>query len=397
MQPDRGAPVGAAASSSAAGAVEQQAIAVVVGTRPEAIKMAPVVLALRRSRFRTVLISSAQHTDMLGQALAGFGLVPDVDLALLRPEGGLAEFLATALEPLARTLREIGPALTLVQGDTMTVLAAAQASFFEGIPVGHVEGGLRSHDMDSPFPEEAIRRMVGLLASYHFAPTVRAQRNLIAEGIAPECVWMTGNTIEDARQQLRADEARTPDVRALDFQATRVVLVTAHRRENHGQPMRQICAAIRDLLSRFPDVQVLFPVHPSPAVHALVHSELAGEPRVRLTAPLPYHDLLYVLRHCELVLTDSGGIQEEAPAFNRPVLVLRRVTERPELVESGNGALVGTDRTAIVAAASRLLTDDAAYRAMAAAPNPFGDGCAAERIVTIVSEQLDRRRALRVV
>jgi UDP-N-acetylglucosamine 2-epimerase (non-hydrolysing) len=378
--------------------VEQQAIAVVVGTRPEAIKLAPVVLALRRhSRFRTVLISTAQHSDMLDQALHGFGLVPDVDLALLRPEGGLTEFLATAIEPIGRLLRDIQPTLTLVQGDTMTVLAAAQASFFERFPVGHVEGGLRSHDMGSPFPEEAIRRMVGLLASYHFAPTAAAQQNLINEGVQPGTIWLTGNTIVDAVRQLRADEARTQVVRELDFQRDRIILVTAHRRENAGQPMRNICAAVRDLVAAYPDVRILFPVHPSPSVHAAVHSELGDCERVHLCGPLPYDDLLYVLRHCELVLTDSGGIQEEAPAFGRPVLVLRRVTERPELIECGGGELVGTERAAIVAAASRLLSDDDEYRAMADAPNPFGDGFAAERIVEIIGQQFDRRRTLRAV
>jgi UDP-N-acetylglucosamine 2-epimerase (non-hydrolysing) len=378
--------------------VQQQSIAVVVGTRPEAIKLAPVVLALRRhSRFRTVLISTGQHTDLLDQALGGFGLTPDIELGLRRPEGGLTEFLGVALEPIARTLRGLQPTLTLVQGDTMTVLAAAQASFFERFPVGHVESGLRSHDLDNPFPEESIRRMVGMLATLHFAPTPEAHRNLIAEGIQPTSVFMTGNTIVDAARQLRADEARTEVVRGLDFQGSRVILVTAHRRENQGGPLRSICAAVRELVERFADVQVLVPVHPSPAVHALVHAELGNLPRVHLTGSLPYDDLLYVLRHCELVLTDSGGIQEEAPAFNRPVLVLRRATERPEIVESGAGLLVGTDRATIVSAATHLLTDDDAYQAMADAPNPFGDGFAADRIVEIIGQRFDRRRSLRVV
>jgi len=372
--------------------VEQQAIAVVVGTRPEAIKMAPVVLALRRHPgFRPVLVSTAQHTDMLDQALAGFGLVPDVDLGLLRPGGSLSEFLSVATEPLGRLFRELRPALTLVQGDTMTVLAAAQASFFERVPVGHVEGGLRSDDLENPFPEEAIRRMVGTLASLHFAPTPRAARNLAREGISPQTIFMTGNTIVDALRHLRADEARTDVVRQLDFERHRVVLVTAHRRENHGQPMRQVCAAVRDLVARFPDVEVLFPVHPSPAVHSVVHAELRGVPRVHLSGPLPYDDLLHVLRHCELALTDSGGIQEEAPAFDCPVLVLRNVTERPEVVECGAGMLVGTERATILAGASLVLTDDDAYAAMAAAPNPFGDGFASDRIVDIIGRHVVHR------
>lgn len=360
--------------------------------------MAPVVLALRRQgRFRPVLISTAQHTDMLAQALAGFGLVPDVDLGLLRTDGSLSEFLAVAMDPLGRLVREIQPALTLVQGDTMTVLAAAQASFFERIPVGHVEGGLRSDDMTSPFPEEAIRRTVGLLATLHFAPTERARQNLVREGVPPESIWLTGNTIVDALRHLRAESARTEAVRAMDFSGSRVLLVTAHRRENQGQPLRNICAAVRDVVARFTDVQVLFPVHPSPAVHATVHAELRDEPRVHLTGPLPYDDLLHVLRHCEMVLTDSGGIQEEAPAFDCPVLVLRDVTERPEVAESGAGALVGTSRASIVGHVTRLLTDDAAYAAMAAAPNPFGDGFAAERIVDVIAQRFDHQVALRAV
>jgi UDP-N-acetylglucosamine 2-epimerase (non-hydrolysing) len=378
--------------------VHEQGIAVVVGTRPEAIKMAPVVVALRRqARYRTVLVSTAQHRDMLDPALAGFGLEPDVDLGLLRTDGSLSEFLAVAIEPLGRLLRELRPALTLVQGDTMTVLAATQASFFERIPVGHVEGGLRSDDMGSPFPEEAIRRMVGFLATMHFAPTEGARRNLIAEGVPSSTIWMTGNTIVDALRQLRADEARHEVVRGLDFAGSRVLLVTAHRRENHGQPLRNVCGALRDIVSAFPDVHVLFPVHPSPAVHSLVHAELQGVERVHLTAPLPYDDLLHVMRHCELVLTDSGGMQEEAPAFDRPVLVLRHVTERPEVIECGAGILVGTERASIVTHVSRLLTDDDAYQAMADAPNPFGDGFAADRIVEAVGERLDSARALRAV
>ena len=365
--------------------MEQQSIVVVLGTRPEAIKMAPVILALRRQgRFRTIVISTAQHTAMLDQALAGFGIVPDINLDLMRPGGSLGSFLASALEPLSRLLGEIRPALTLVQGDTMTVLAAAQAAFLERVPVAHIEAGLRSGDMAHPFPEEAARRMVSLLVNYHFAPTERSRQNLLDEGVPHRRVWVTGNTIVDALQQLRSDEATNPVLRALDFQSSRVLLVTTHRRENQGAPLRSICAALRDLIARYPDVQVLFPVHRSPNVLNTVRAELDGVSRVHLTAPLAYDDLLYALRHCELVLTDSGGIQEEAPSFDKPVLILRRVTERPEVLESGAGILVGTERSRIVAAAVALLDDEQAYRAMAQAQNPFGDGHAAERIVGII-------------
>jgi UDP-N-acetylglucosamine 2-epimerase (non-hydrolysing) len=378
--------------------VEQQAVAVVIGTRPEAIKMGPVVQALRRqTRYTTTVISTAQHTCMLDQALAGFGIVPDVDLELMQPGRSLGGFLGSALEPLSRLFAEIQPTVTLVQGDTMTVLAAAQAAFYERFPIAHLEAGLRSGDMAHPFPEESTRRMVALLVSYHFAPTERARRNLLQEGVDPARVWVTGNTIVDALRQLRPDEASSEVVRSLDFGRSRVLLVTAHRRENQGAPLRSICGALRDLVARFPDVQVLFPVHRSPAVQGVVRAELDGLERVHLTSPLAYDDMLYAMRHCELVLTDSGGIQEEAPSFDRPVLILRHVTERPEVVESGAGILVGTDRERIVTAAARLLTDEAAYRAMADAPNPFGDGQAAERIVRILGELFDRRRSLRVV
>jgi UDP-N-acetylglucosamine 2-epimerase (non-hydrolysing) len=378
--------------------VQQQRIAVVIGTRPEAIKMAPVVLALRRqTRFSTTVISTAQHSCMLDQALAGFGIEPDIALDLLPTGRTLGGFMGAALEPLSRLFADLQPTVTLVQGDTMSVLAAAQASFFERFPVGHLEAGLRTGDMAHPFPEEATRRMVALLVSYHFAPTERARQNLLDEGVDPSRIWVTGNTIVDALSQLRSDEASSEVLRSLDFGRSRVLLVTAHRRENQGAPLRDICGALRDLVARFPDVEVLFPVHRNPAVQSVVRAELEGLERVHLTAPLCYDDLLYALRHCELVLTDSGGIQEEAPSFNRPVLVMRRVTERPEIVESGAGMVVGTDRERIVSAAARLLTDETAYRAMAGAPNPFGDGHAAERIVSIIGEVFERRRSLRVV
>jgi UDP-N-acetylglucosamine 2-epimerase (non-hydrolysing) len=378
--------------------VEQKAVVVVLGTRPEAIKMAPVILALRRQgRFRTIVISTAQHTCMLDQALAGFGIVPDVNLELMRPGGSLGSFLASALEPLSQLLGDIRPALTLVQGDTMTVLAAAQAAFFERLPVAHIEAGLRSGDMKHPFPEEAARRMVSLLVNYHFAPTARSRQNLLDEGVPSERIWVTGNTIVDALQQLRPDHARNEVLRSLDFSRSRVLLVTAHRRENQGAPMRDICGALRDLVGLYPDVEVVFPVHLSPAVQDLVRFELEGVGRVHLTEPLSYDDLLYSLRHCELVLTDSGGIQEEAPSFDRPMLILRGVTERPEVIDAGAGILVGTNRETIVQETSRLLDDDAAYDAMAHARNPFGDGHASERIVGIIGELLSQQDDVRAV
>ena len=356
------------------------------------------MLALRREpRFRPVLVSTAQHTDMLDQALGAFGLQPDVDLGLTRIGSSIESFLGSALEPLGRAFAELKPTLTMVQGDTMSVLAAAQASFFERFPVAHVEAGLRSDDLNHPFPEEATRRLVSVLVSYHFAPTERARQNLLREGVEPSRVWVTGNTVVDALRQLRIDKPENDVVAKLDFQASRVILVTAHRRENHGEPLHHICEAVTDIVRRYPDVEILFPVHLNPDVRNAVHGWLGHVERVHLTPPLSYGDLLYTLRRCELALTDSGGIQEEAPSFNCPVLILRDVTERPEVVEVGAGAIVGTERQSIVAAASRLLEDDVAYEAMANAPNPFGDGHAADRIVQIIGESFDRRRMIRAV
>jgi len=360
--------------------------------------MGPLVLALRREpRFRPVLVSTAQHTDMLDQALSAFGLQPDIDLGLTRIGNSIESFLGSALEPLGRAFAELKPTLTMVQGDTMSVLAAAQASFFERFPVAHVEAGLRSDDLNHPFPEEATRRLVSVLVSYHFAPTERARQNLLREGVDPSRVWVTGNTVVDALRQLRIDKPENDVVAKLDFDGSRVILVTAHRRENHGEPLHRICEAVVDIVRRYPDVEILFPVHLNPDVRNAVHGWLGHIERVHLTPPLSYGDLLYTLRRCELALTDSGGIQEEAPSFNCPVLILRDVTERPEVVEVGAGAIVGTERESIVSAASRLLDDDVAYEAMSNATNPFGDGHAAERIVQIIGESFDRRRMIRAV
>lgn len=356
-----------------------------------------MVVLRREPRFRPVLVSTAQHTDMLDQALAAFGLKPDIDLGLTRIGSSVASFVGSALEPLAGIFARLKPTLTMVQGDTMSVLAAAQASFFERFPVAHVEAGLRSGDIDHPFPEEAARRLVSVLVSYHFAPTERARQNLVREGVDPARVWVTGNTIVDALRQLRIDKPENTDVAKLDFEKSRVILVTAHRRENHGEPLHHICEAVAQIVRRHPDVEILFPVHPNPDVRDAVRGWLGHVERVHLTPPLSYGDLLYALRRCELALTDSGGIQEEGPSFGCPVLVLRDVTERPELIEVGAGMLVGTNTARIVSSVSSLLDDPVAYDAMSTTSNPFGDGHAAERIVQIVSESFERRRIIRAV
>lgn len=375
---------------------QPQTIALVVGTRPEAIKMAPLVLAFRGDpRYRAVLVSTAQHGAMLDHALAAFGLAPDINLALTASRDSLESFLGSALEPLGKVFGELQPTLTLVQGDTMSVLAAAQASFMRRFPVGHVEAGLRTHDMAHPFPEEATRRLVSVVASLHFAPTPRARENLVREGVDPEKVWVTGNTGIDALRQVRFAVPANDEIRAIDFDGSRVLLVTAHRRENHGLPLADICRAVRDIARAFPDVQIIFPVHANPVVRSAVYAALGDVDRVCLLPPLGYADLVYIMRRSTLILTDSGGIQEEAPSCDCPVLVLRKVTERPEVVEAGAGILVGTDRKTILAAVTHLLTDDAAYQSMASAPNPFGDGYAAERIVRIVGHEFERRSVSR--
>jgi UDP-N-acetylglucosamine 2-epimerase (non-hydrolysing) len=373
-----------------------QTVAVVVGTRPEAIKMAPLVLSLRSdARYRPVLISTAQHGAMLDQALGAFGLRPDIDLSLTASHDSLESFLGSALEPLGRVFGELQPTLTLVQGDTISVLAAAQASFLRRVPVGHVEAGLRTGDMEQPFPEEANRRLVSVLSSLHFAPTGGARRTLISEGIDPEKIWVTGNTGIDAMRRLRIATPGVDAIREMDFDTSRVILVTAHRRENHGAPLVDICHAVKDIVHQFADVQVVVPVHANPAVQSVMYAWLGDVERVHLLPPLDYPDLIYIMRRSTLILTDSGGIQEEAPSCNSPVLILRNVTERAEVVDAGAGMLVGTERKRIVAAAAHLLTDDAAYEAMASAENPFGDGYAAERIIRIIGEAFDRRRITR--
>jgi UDP-N-acetylglucosamine 2-epimerase (non-hydrolysing) len=361
----------------------------VVGTRPEGIKMAPVVRALNRRPkvFEHTFVSTAQHREMLDTVLRAFGLKPDIDLRLMQPNQRLAHFAARALARLSDLFRQLAPDVVLVQGDTTTVMTAGLAAFYQGAKVGHVEAGLRSFDRLNPYPEELNRRIAGVVADWHFAPTPRARDNLLREGAPPSQIFVTGNTIVDALRSLRVkgpfDDAALSEV---DFAQHRVLLVTAHRRENHGAPLRSICDALKRLVSQHPDVEVVYPVHLNPAVHRPVRQALRSIPRVRLTDPLSYQDLLRLLQRCHLVLTDSGGIQEEAPSFHKPVLVLRAVTERPEAVEAGAARIVGTDARKIVAETERLLTDAEAYREMSAIENPFGDGRAAERIVNVLAE-----------
>ena len=363
----------------------------IVGTRPEVIKMAPVVLELRRwpSVFDHTLVNTSQHREMVGQALTLFGMKPDIDLNLMEENQSLGSFASRSLSSVGSLLSELKPDLILIQGDTTTVMTAALAAFYQGIRVGHVEAGLRSFNRRHPFPEEINRRFVGLLADLHFAPTERARQNLLRDGVNENSIFVTGNTIVDALQSIPPAEA-FDDQRLdhIDYDRRRILLVTAHRRENHGAPLLSICRGLKALVAKFDDIEIVFPVHLNPNVRSLVNKELSGIPRIHLIEPTSYRDLLGLMRRSRLILTDSGGIQEESVSFHKPVLVLREVTERPELVEVGAGLVVGVETERIVQEVSYLLNDPERYQRMSSAENPFGDGHAAERIVKILAEHI---------
>lgn len=352
----------------------------VVGTRPEAIKMAPIVLRLAAEPgFETIVCATAQHRDLLDSALALFGIRPDLDLDLMRPDQTPSSVAAGVLQAFDPILRDLAPDVVLVQGDTTTVMAAALACFHRQVAVGHVEAGLRTGDFRNPFPEEMNRRVTDLVAAHHFAPTPRSAAALEREGIDRARVHVTGNTVVDALRWLsgRVPAGEEDDRREL-------VLVTSHRRESFGEPMRRSFRAIARLARRFPDTRFVFPVHPNPNVLEAARV-FEGIGNVELHPPVDYARLVGWMRSARLILTDSGGIQEEAPTFGKPTLVLRETTERPEGVEAGVARLVGTDEEKIFREAERLLTDPEAWGAMARAANPYGDGRAAERIVAILA------------
>ena len=359
-----------------------QKVFVIVGTRPEAIKLAPVVEALRRQgRLEPVIVATSQHREMLRQALAPFDLAPDIDLDVMTAGQTPTRVAFEVLRRLEPVLAELEPAWTVVQGDTTTALAAGIGSFYAGVPVAHVEAGLRTGRMDAPFPEEFNRRALAVAASIHFAPTGGAAANLRAEGFDETAIHVVGNTVVDAVHRIiGATRMNSGDPRP-------VVLVTLHRRESFGEPIRRAMRAIRTLAEERPGrIRIVYPVHPNPNVSVPAHEILGGVPGVELCEPMSYPDLLRTFASARLALSDSGGIQEEAPSVGTPVLVLRETTERPEVVESGWARLVGTDPEQILAGARALLDDDTAYAAMTSGPNPFGDGSAAERIATILAE-----------
>jgi UDP-N-acetylglucosamine 2-epimerase (non-hydrolysing) len=357
----------------------------VLGTRPEAIKMAPVIRAIasQPERLTSLVCVTGQHRDMLDQIMRVFELVPDVDLDIMRPGQVPSEVASRVLAAMPAVFRDTRPDLVLVQGDTTTTAATAMAAFLHDIPVGHVEAGLRTDDIHQPFPEEMNRRLTSLVTALHFPPTARARDALLREGVPADRIVLTGNTVIDALlQSQRVDyKFSVPALAALD-PTRRIVLVTLHRRESFGAPMRSVCAALLQVAARHPDLRFVLPVHRNPSVRDVVLPALGGSPSFLLIEPLDYLEFIHLMARSSLIVTDSGGVQEEAPALDVPVLVTREVTERPEGVEVGAARLVGTDEARIVSTIDELLTDATAYRAMASAPNPYGDGRASERIVT---------------
>jgi UDP-N-acetylglucosamine 2-epimerase (non-hydrolysing) len=369
----------------------RKTIATIIGTRPEAIKMAPVVRELERhpERFRSIVVCTGQHRELLRQALDAFGLRVDVELDLMEANQGLAEFAARSLSAVSQVLEDIKPDMILVQGDTTTMVTSALAAFYKHIVVGHVEAGLRSFDRGNPFPEEINRQIAAILAELHFAPTEASRRNLLAMGVPADHVLVTGNTIVDALLSVVPDQswdsAALAGIAALP---ERIVLVTAHRRENHGHRLHAICRALLGIVDAHKNVRIVWPVHPNPQVLEVAEERLSGVERIHLVPPTTYGDILRLMKRSYIILSDSGGIQEEAPSLRKPLLVLREVTERPEGVEVGAARLVGTDVETILNEVGWLLTDHHAYERMRSAPNPFGDGHAARRIVSAISKRL---------
>jgi len=369
-------------------------ILVVFGTRPEAIKLFPVIHALKREpQFNVTVCVTAQHREMLDQVLEVAQVDPDVDLDLMRPNQTLPEMTARILSTLDAVMAKVIPDRVMVQGDTTTAMAAALSAFYRKIPVDHVEAGLRSGNIYSPWPEELNRKVAGSIASLHFAPTPRAAETLKRENIAPDRIFVTGNTVIDALLDVKKRLREFPDAcDAVDDQLPgrgedrKIILVTAHRRENFDGGMRRIASALRTLASR-DDTLVIYPVHPNPNVQEPMRTVLGDHPRIRLMAPLDYVPFVYLLSRAHLVLTDSGGVQEEAPALGKPVLVMRNTTERPEGVEAGTALLVGTDTQRIYSEAARLLDDRRHYERMSRAHNPFGDGQASRRITDILAKE----------
>ena len=371
-------------------------ILTVFGTRPEAIKLAPVVKALENlpDQFRSLVCVTAQHREMLDQVLRLFDIRPDHDLNIMKPKQDLFGITSEVLLKLRDLLREIKPDLILVQGDTTTTFAASLAAFYQKIRIGHVEAGLRTNDKYRPFPEEINRHLTSVMADYHFAPTEKAKLNLLKEGISEDSIYVTGNTVIDALFWILRNQS-TPENRkrmedyfsgklGISMDDRRLILVTAHRRESFGKGFENICQAIREIALRNPDIRIIYPVHLNPNVQEPVHRIIGEMDQIDLIEPLDYEPFVYLMNKSFIILTDSGGIQEEAPSLGKPVLVMREVTERPEAVEAGTAKLVGTQMEDIICETQKLLDHPEEYNRMANIKNPYGDGKAAERIVQIL-------------
>ncbi|HEY1462673.1 MAG TPA: UDP-N-acetylglucosamine 2-epimerase (non-hydrolyzing) [Terriglobales bacterium] len=370
----------------------------VLGTRPEAIKMAIVIHELRRrsEEFETAVVHTGQHRTMLEHALELFKIKPDFDLDVMRPNQTLNSLTSRVLDTVENACHRFQPNIMLVQGDTTTAFASSLAAYYCKIPVGHVEAGLRSHDIYNPFPEEANRKLVSVLSEIHFAPTAWSRDKLLAEGIPLEKIVVTGNTVVDTLRvigELPHSWKNTPLANIPDDNS-RLVLVTSHRRESLGTDQENMCLALKDLVQQHPDIRVIYPVHMNPNVRTTVNGLLKDTDRIHLTEPLDYSTFVSLLRKCFLILTDSGGIQEEAPTFRKPVLVLRKVTERPEASKFGMAKIIGMSREAIVREANQLLSDKEEYLSMSEGENPYGDGHGSERIVEAVSRWFQKKTPL---
>ncbi len=370
-------------------------ILIVIGTRPEAIKMAPIVLELqsRSDEFRPIVCATAQHREMLDQVLQLFGITPDYDLNLMKPGQTLAMVTSRAIEGLDRVLIEAQPDLTLVQGDTTSAMCGALASHYRQVLVGHVEAGLRTGNKYAPFPEEMNRRLIGRLADLHFPPTTHARDILLREHTDPGMVFLTGNTVIDAllwvRDHVEKSPPQFPQSLLDSMKGKQVVLVTGHRRESFGDGFEDLCRAIRDLADQHEDAQFVYPMHLNPNVREPVNRVLAGHERISLIEPLSYEPFVWLMNRSTIVLTDSGGVQEEAPSLGKPVLVMRETTERPEGVDAGNARLVGTNYDKIVQHVSLLLREPSERNKMAAVNNPYGDGTASKRIADSIAEYFE--------
>ncbi len=371
--------------------MKKKKIMIVFGTRPEAIKLAPVILKLRkyRSKVKPVIVATAQHREMLDQVLKIFKLKPDHDLNIMKSNQSLFDIASNALIKFEKILKKVNPDIVIVQGDTTTSFIAGFAAYFLKIPIGHVEAGLRTYDKYHPFPEEINRRLIGAIADMHFAPTRTSFRNLIKENVKKNNIYITGNTVIDALLMIvkkaknfktLKDKASIKEIKAIDF-SKRIILVTAHRRESFGKPFESICRAIKKLSESYSDIEIIYPVHLNPNVRKVVNRILKNKDRIHLIAPIEYQSFVELMNKSYLILTDSGGIQEEGPSLGKPVLLMRNCTERPEAIKAGTVKIVGTDEKKIVREARKLLDDKKEYDRMAKAVNPYGDGKAAERIV----------------